>query len=146
MSDPAWREELRRRKALLVPRIEELGFPAKEVVLTLDEFFAGNEEASSIGVNLSSPPPPEEFHRVLKALIDRGDAERILVRVNDIQDPADWFYSDAIHVIGTIGREALADAVAQLHPDEVYEGWMYGVPVNADPVTEGLRVYTLWWD
>lgn len=146
MSDPGWRELLRRRKAELVPRITALGFPAKEVVLTLDEFFSGNEEPASIGVNLSSPPSPAEFHRVLKALIDRGDAERILVRVNDIQDPPDWFFSDAIHVIGTIGREALADAVDELHPDEVYEGWMYGEPVNAGPVPEGMRIYTLWWD
>lgn len=146
MSATGGREELRRRKAGLVPRIEALGFPATEVVLTLDEFFQGNDEPACIGVNLSSPPPPGEFFRILKALIDRGDAERVLVRVNDIQDPPDWFYSDAIHVIGTIGRDALADAVAELRPDEVYEGWMYGEPVNAGPVPPGCRVYTLWWD
>ncbi len=146
MKSAAWRDELRARKAALVPRITALGFPEKEVVLPLEEFFLGNHEASSIGVNLSSAPPPAEFHRVLKALIDRGDAERILVRINDIQDPEDWFYSDAVHVIGTIGREALAASVADLSPDEVYEGWMYGEPVNAGPIPPELKVYSLWWD
>ncbi len=97
-------------------------------------------------MNLSSEPAPREFHRVLQALIDRGDAERVLVRIHDIQDPPDRFFSATVHVIGTIGRDVLAHAVAELHPDELYAGWMDDVPENEGPIAEGTHVFTLCWD
>ena len=133
------------RKELL-NKIKCSGFPAKEVVLTLDEFFVGNRDMGSIGVNLYPiQPPPQTFYKTFKQLLQDGKIEYAFVRIADIEE-VEWFFTDAIFVIGNISFEELQQEVANIEPSEISPGWMYGLPANLPNDFTGKQVYSLWWD
>ena len=69
-------------KSTLTKTINELGFPNKEVVLTLALFFEGNEDYGSIGVNIYPDKlSPQTFYDAFKKLIRNQKADKIFVRV-----------------------------------------------------------------
>jgi hypothetical protein len=75
----------------------KLNAQAKEScpVLTVDEFFEGNDDLGSIGCNLSPAPPLEVFRRVLLGIAARPDVQSVLVRVTeDMGD--EWPFSDLL--------------------------------------------------
>ena len=135
--------ELDRRNELL-DKIKKAGFPEKEVILTLDEFFIGNTSYCSIGVNLNRQPSPTVFYEIFKRLIDEGRLENVFVRIADIDEK--WFFSDTIYVVGKIFKEELQDELYELQPDEINSGWMYGLPANLNGNFSEKDVYSLWWD
>ena len=95
-----------RRKELL-NKIKSDGFPDKEVVLTLDEFFIGNKDIGSIGVNLYPDQPSlATFYETFKRLIQAGQVESVYVRIADVDD-TEWFYTDTIFIVGQITLDKL---------------------------------------
>lgn len=134
-------------KAEILNTIKYYGFPAKEVAISFTDFFNNDNCKDAIGVNIEPEPPlAEKFHQVFKNLLDLGKADSILVRIADIDDPEDWFYSDTVYVIGNVTLEDLKAQIKELSPDEIYEEWMYGKPVNVDGLQNGQKIYSIWWD
>lgn len=134
------------RRQELLNKIKSNGFPDKEVVLTLDEFFIGNNDKGSIGVNLyPDQPSPATFYETLKRLIQSGQVERIYVRITDVDD-TEWFFTDTVFIVGQIALEKLRQEVSDLHPTEIYSEWMYGLPANLSDIFSNKQVYSLWWD
>jgi hypothetical protein len=132
------------RKIKIVNEIRKHGFPAKEVAVTLEEFFEGNNDDASIGVNLyPHQPSPQDFYDVFKRIKDSEKTENIFVRISDAEE-GDWFYTDAVYVVGKWAPDELREVVRDLRPDEIYEGWMYGKPVNISQTND--KVLSLWWD
>ena len=130
----------------LLNKIKRSGFPAKEVVLTLDEFFIGNSDMGSIGVNLYPiQPSPQTFYETFKRLLEDGKIEHAFVRIANIEE-VEWFFTDAIFVTGNISLEELQQEVANVQPSEIYSGWMYGLPANLPDNFTDKQVYSLWWD
>ena len=68
-------------------------------MLTLAEFFEGNETIGSIGCNLIPTPPPAEFYTLLKGIAARADVADVRVQVTMFDDP-EWPFSDVV-VLGT---------------------------------------------
>ena len=55
------------KKTAILNELKKEGFPAKEVAVTLETFFEGNHDNSSIGVNLyPHQPTPQQFYNVFK--------------------------------------------------------------------------------
>lgn len=134
------------KKTSLIRKIESLGFPDKEIVVTLDDFFKGNSDPGSIGPNIyPNQPSPKEFYNRLNDLKGSDHVVDILVRISDIED-SDWPYTDTVYIITSLTKEDLTRELKELHPDEIYDDWMYGKPVNAPTVKEGMKVYSVWWD
>lgn len=134
------------KKDKILQKIKSLGFPDKEVVVSLDEFFDGNDDYGSIGPNIhENQPSLEEFYVTFKDLIVSRDAKEILVRISDIEG-LDWPFTDAVYIITDRYLEDIEEKVDHLQPDEICEGWMYGKPVNVGDLHKGLDVFTLWWD
>ena len=95
-----------RRKKLL-NKIKSDGFPDKEVVLTLDEFFIGNKDIYSIEVNLyPDQPSPATFYETFKRLIQAGQVESVNVRIADVDD-TEWFFTDTVFIVGQITLDKL---------------------------------------
>ena len=112
--------------------------------MTLETFFEGNNENSSIGVNLyPHQPTPQDFYNVFKKIKSSNKTENIFVRISDA-DEVEWFYTDAVYIVGSWTAEEMKVIVKDLQPDEIYEDWMYGKPVNV-PQTNS-KVLSLWWD
>lgn len=88
-------------------------------------------------------PTPQEFYDVFKKIKSSNKTENIFVRISDADD-VDWFYTDAVYIVGDWTVEEIREIVKELQPDEINEGWMYSKPVNV-PETNS-KVLSLWWD
>jgi len=133
-------------KEELLKRLDTLGFPQTEVVLTFEEFFEGNECETSIGVNIAWKPSIAEFRDAFKKLLNDKLADKILVRIVDIEDPEEWIFSDTVYVIGDINIAQLEDRIKKLSPDNINKGWIYGEPINAGEYDKSKNIYTVFWD
>jgi hypothetical protein len=134
------------KKTSLTRKIKSLGFPDKEIVVTLDDFFEGNSDPGSIGPNIYPDQPlPKEFYKKLSDLKGSDKVVDVLVRISDVED-LDWPYTDTIYIITNLTSEELKVILKDLYPDEIYDDWMYGKPVNAPTIEEGMKVYSVWWD
>ena len=122
--------------------ILSIGFPSNEVAIPFEDFFENNNDDASIGVNLSPRPATNVFYQILQNIKAETNTENILVRIADTD--TDWFYSDAVYIIGKWTREELAEKLTILKPDEIHHGWLYKKPVNV--VDTYQSVYTVWWD
>ena len=132
------------RKTTILKELKKQGFPNQEVAVTLETFFENNNENSSIGVNLyPHQPTPQEFYDVFKKIKSSNKTENIFVRISDADD-VEWFYTDAVYIVGNWTTDEIRAIVKDLHPDEIYEGWMYDKPVNVSETKN--KVLSLWWD
>ena len=138
--------ELERLRA----RIEELGGQEAYPVVPLELFFAGNEDAASIGPNLDPHPGVDAFHRVLREIRERDDVSDVVLQVNEVLEGGDeWPYVDAAYVITSASADDVHRWAAELHPDPPEPGarWLYASPPpGAPPIPDGHDVVTLYWD
>src|SRR5690606_4061443 len=133
-------------KEELISRLETLGFPESEVILTFEEFFDGNECESSIGVNVDWKPSISVFRATFKELLDRELVDKVFVRVVDIEEPEEWVFSDTVYVIGKIDMQELSDKLRVLKPEDIQVGWYYGEPVNVGEYDQSKNIFTIYWD
>lgn len=133
------------KRAALLNKIRKEGFPEKEVFVSVDEFFDGNKDTGSIGCNIFPDPPSlSDFYEILKK-IELGEKTKTLaIRIADVDD-VDWFYTDAVYIVGAYNIREIKQLFEPLKPDEVYEGLMYGTPANF-PDVNNSKSYSIWWD
>ncbi|MBL0104111.1 MAG: hypothetical protein IPP51_10415 [Bacteroidetes bacterium] len=133
------------KKSEILDRITNDGFPNKEVAISLEEFFDGNDDPGSIGCNIYPDPPTiQDFYITFKRMLASDKVQDIRIRISDAND-TEWFYTDAVYIIGDATIEEVTEMVKKLQPDEIYTGWMYGMPVNVEEV-HSKNVYSVWWD
>jgi hypothetical protein len=139
-------DELRR----VTERVNRLGNLDDEStprpLLTLAEFFDGNEVAGSIGCNLDPPPTPQQFRALLSGIAARPEVGDVRVQVTEFDDP-DWPFSDTVWVITSASPSEVAswfpDDVA---PDSIDVGWTPGTAYEPCPVPSGMQPIACWWD
>jgi hypothetical protein len=69
------------------------------------------------------------------------------VEIFESPDDGDtWPASDRIYVITSASEVDVESWVKALHPDEVAEGYIEGVPPGGPPLQPGMKVYQAWWD
>jgi hypothetical protein len=56
-------------------------------LLTLDEFFLGNEVVGSIAANLTPTPAPAEFFDLLRQIASRPEVADVRIQVKEFDDP-----------------------------------------------------------
>ena len=135
----------------LIEKIRKVGLPRSGQslpVVSLEDFFVGNDDYGSIGCNLSDHPGPQFFFGKLKEVRDRDGVQDVLVEINEVEesDESMWPFSDRIYILSSAAKEEIADWVAALMPDEVEEGFAYGEPPSAPELGKGVEVYGVWWD
>jgi len=114
-------------------------------LLTLSEFFIGNDVEGSIGCNLDEIPKPSEFYSLLNEILKRSDVSDIRVQITAFDAP-DWPFTDTIYIM-TSNTEAEVESWFPEHmkPDDVWEGFTdlkfesYEIPIGTHPVA-------VWWD
>ena len=134
------------KRTELLNKILQNGFPDKEVVVSVEEFFDGNDDIGSIGCNIYPDPPSlQTFYETFTRLKAIDKIENIFVRIADIED-SDWFYTDTVFVIGDITISELKEMFKDLRPDEIYSGWMYGLPANLNGEKIDKKIHSVLWD
>jgi hypothetical protein len=109
-------------------------------LLTLEEFFDGNDYTGSIGCNLEAEPEPGEFYEVLKAIRSRAEVSDVRLQITCVDHPGeDWPFSDTIWIMTSAAPEIVRTWLPEhLAPDEVWEGWLDG-EYEACSIAEGHR-------
>ncbi len=134
------------KRVLLLEKIKREGFPQKEVFVTIEDYFDGNEDDGSIGVNIYPDPPTlQEFYETLTEIKKAPKTDNLLIRITDIDD-TDWFYSDTVYISGKYTLTEIKEMFVSLKPDEIYEGTMYSKPSNIPQKNLDSKDYYVWWD
>lgn len=119
----------------------------REIVVSLEDFFTGNDDRGSIGCNLGEKQPAiAEFYQMLRDIRSKPNVQDVLVRIYDYDDPTSWPYTDTVYIVSSASHEEVKKWVAPLLPDEVHTEWMYGKPPAAPEVKSGMTPYSVWWD
>jgi hypothetical protein len=115
-------------------------------VVTLEEFFDGNDDTGSIGCNLLLPGP-QFFYEILKSIRSRPDVQDVLVAISDLDVGDDfWPFSDRVYVLTSASAEDVARWAEALQPGAVEEGITDGKLDLAVELRPGYTCYRLWWD
>lgn len=135
----------------ITERVTRLGDPddpaTPRPLLTLSEFFEGNDVVGSIGCNLIPTPTPAEFYAALSAIAARPEVGDVRVQVTMFDNRDEWPFSDTVWVMTTANPSAVASWFAGgLAPDEVNEGWVNGVTYEEYQVPAGMKPLSCWWD
>jgi hypothetical protein len=135
----------------ITERVNRLGNPndpsTPRPLLTLSEFFEGNDILGSIGCNLMPTPTPAEFHATLSAIAARPEVADVRVQVTMFDNPDEWPFSDIVWVITSADTATVSSWFAEaLRPDEVQEGWVKGVAYEECPIPAGMKPLSCWWD
>lgn len=134
----------------LLARIGDINdFDRPRPMVTLAEFFEGNDDPASIGYNLPDPPMPADFHRLLTGIAARPDVVDVRIEVKDLEDPDGWPSTDSLWIVTTaplaVARTWFPDRLA---PDEWHERATIGAEDDVEPVPvpPGARALRAWYD
>lgn len=112
-------------------------------LLSLEEFFTGNNDMGSIGCNLSSHPGTELFYIIFMAIRERPDVSDVRVIIREFNDlPDEWPFSDTIYVVTSASQEVIYDLAEPLLPDDV----KVDDTVTGLMPLSGQHVVSVWWD
>ena len=115
-------------------------------LLTLEEFFDGNNIVGSMWCNCSPHPTPADAFAVLKQIRSRTDVADVRVEVTMFDMP-EWPFSEMVWVITSASAEQVGlwfpKAVA---PDETWIGWRDGIRYEPVTIATGMRPVACWWD
>src|SRR5262249_43406109 len=139
------------RRGQLIERITVLGLPSPDhplPLVTLEEFFEGNDNYGSIGCQLTPMLGPEFFFLTFKSIRSLPNLHGVLVEVAEVEpeDSLAWPFSDRVYVFTDAERDELAQWAAPIKPDAIQEGFSNGKHRCAPAIVSGFKCYSLWWD
>ena len=140
-----YNEESRRK---LLEKIIELFDPydvrQPNPVVSLEDFFTGNNDPRSIGAELIPHPGVNQFHRILLEIRSRDDVQDVLVRIEKVDDL--WPYSDVVYVITSAPIEEVKAWFIALRPSGVREGHYSEKRLAPDlDIEPGMRIVLAGW-
>jgi hypothetical protein len=117
-------------------------------VVSLEDFFVGNDDVGSIGCNLSEHPGLARFYTTLMSVRDRFDVQDVLVQISEVEpdDATMWPFSERIYILTAAHPNEVATWLARLQPSEVDPGWFKGRPASIPEDHPDHAVVAAWWD
>jgi hypothetical protein len=119
--------------------------PAPQLV-TIEQFFDGNDDLASIGCNLIDHPGIDTFRGTLLEIAHHPDVEAMYAQIAEL-DPGDdyWPFTDTVFIVGTAPVAALKQTLAHLQPDSVELAASSAVP-GLIRQRHNAPVIIVWWD
>jgi hypothetical protein len=139
------------KRRILIEKTKQQGLPRTGhplPIVSLEEFFTGNDDEGSIGCNLIDHPGTPAFYDTLRAIRARPDVQDVLIEIYEVEedDESMWPFSEGVYILTSALRAEIEAWMAPLQSDEIAEGYPFGVPAAAPPLAPGMRVYAAWWD
>jgi hypothetical protein len=145
-------------KKKLFKKIDVLGYSVPDwkykifvPVVSIEDFFDGNDEPDSIAVNLDPHPGLPFFRKKLCAVRKRADVQDVLLDIyhidqSDEGEPS-WPSPECIYIITSVSEAQVEKWNEQLRADGPVEGWIDSITPNGAPViADGNRVWRIMWD
>lgn len=117
-------------------------------IVSLEDFFIGNDDYGSIGCNLLHHPGPQAFFETLKFVRDKPEVQDVLVEIYELQEENEdvWPFSERIYIVSNTTGEQISDWVSLLEPDEILESFAYPISQVTQKLEPGMRIFAVWWD
>ena len=142
------------KRDYLVNKYGLLKFPniKQPVLLTVDEFFDGNNDEASIAPNLDAKKPMTDYYKILKGLAENpktidafAEIKEVMIYDNGQLNDNEWFYTDIIYFVGELTKEEIKEATKSLQPDEVEYDTENRIKGLSEKYKDKNVVY-VWWD
>ncbi len=136
-------------RARLLQRIGDINnFDLPRPLVSLEEFFEGNNDFGSIGYNFyPDQPSPAEFYQHFKSIRDRDDVSNVLVEVKDLEDPDGWPSTDTVWVLTTATPDELQSWLGdRFRADDILEGFPAHRPVEKVAIADNFVALCVWYD
>ena len=133
-----------KRSALIRTIQSQPEFVEGRALVTIEEFFDGNDDLGSLACNLSEHPGLDHFRKILNALAKRSDVEQVWMQIYDLEE-GEWPFCENVLIVGAVPHSEIRRLSEALQPAEVTElqfGW---TPTRASTL-RGCRYINLWWD
>ncbi|MED4028569.1 hypothetical protein P4672_20220 [Priestia megaterium] len=132
----------------LIKKIYEQGYPDTKTapLVSLEEFFEGNDDEGSIGCNLMDHLGIHTFYSVLLEIKEKPNVQDVLVEIMEVEEEEYWPFSERIYILSNANPEEIEEWVKILEPDEIKEGYMFGKPPIAPELYPNHKVFGVWWD
>jgi hypothetical protein len=140
------------KRQILIGKIRGQGYlqaGRPRPVVSLEDFFEGNEDPGSIGCNLLDHPGVQRFYDHLRMIRSRPDVQDVLIEITEVDEESSWEpwpFSERVYILTEASAKEVLEWMALLQPDEIETGYIQGKPPAAPELAEGMRVYGLWWD
>jgi hypothetical protein len=117
-------------------------------LVTLEEFFEGNNDYGSIGYNFTASPSPAEFYSFFKQIRSRPGVANVLVQVCQHEEPEGWPSTDTVWIITRAGADEVKRWLGKrFEADDILVGWSKEKDlVEFYKVPEGMQAIGVWWD
>lgn len=133
----------------LLARIGDINdFSRPRPLVTLEEFFEGNDDPGSIGYNLPEPPSPADIYKLLVAVRKKPGVSDVRIEVKDLEDPDGWPSTDTIWVITSSSPEEVRSWFPEsMAPDDVFDGFQgSAAKIENYSIPAGKRAVGIWYD
>ncbi len=123
-------------------------FATPRPLVTLEEFFEGNDDLGSIGYNFyPDQPRPAEFYELFKKIRDKPEVADVRIAVMDLEEPDSWPATDNVWIITSASPEEMTAWMGErFRPDDIFDGFPTHYSLEPYDVPEGLRAIGVWWD
>ena len=145
-----------KRRRLLEKAIAILDERDRLLAVPMSEFFEGNTDEQSIGVNLPRGKHPglAVFRSILDGIRRRPDVQEVFIELTEVPYPDDeedadmWPVASVAFLITSAPLQEVREWVKPLHPRDIHEGWNVrdGVktPLSADEMKPSMRPVRVW--
>lgn len=115
-------------------------------LLSLEEFFTGNDVYGSICCSVTPEQSPQSILNHLRKIRDRNDVNNVLIEITMFDDP-EWPFSDKVLIITSATPAEVQNWFdEEIAPDECWEGWSEGTDYGHVIVPPGMKPVSCWWD
>jgi len=118
-------------------------------LVSLEDFFTGNDDIASIGCNLPDHPGTRFFFQKLLEIRSKAGVDDVLVGITetseDDPDPTMWPFSDRVYVVSKLPIEQIEPWFTPLRPSSV----IVEVQHRRNEMTQAIEqqtAYCFWWD
>ena len=127
---------------------QKLEVESEPLLVSLDEFFDGNDDEGSIGCNLLEHPGIAYFRTVLESLRSREDIEAVYIMISEVDPGGDcWPYSDTVCIFGRADIDEVSELLGPLQPNEVEKrGRFFDSFARQFKGMHASPLVTAWWD
>ncbi|WP_252249480.1 hypothetical protein [Clostridium sp. VAP23] len=116
-------------------------------IVSLELFFEGNDDIGSIGCNILEHPGTEKIYSILKEVRNKSNVQDVLIEILEYDEGDDvWPFSERVYILTDAEEDEVMKWVEDLDISGISEGDIYGQSKAAPKLSDGYRVYSLWWD
>src|SRR4051794_17143456 len=111
------------KRGLLIEAIKQQGWPNPShqlPIVSLEEFFTGNDDEGSLGCNLIDHPGMRFFYDTLRTIREKPMVQEVLIEIAEVEesDESMWPFSECVYILTSASQADVEAWMEPLQPDE----------------------------